>query len=35
VLALRTVCSEGLVLAGSGPRLPFPLAALALEPVAA
>lgn len=35
VLALRTVRREGLVLAGSAPRHPFPLAPLALEPLAA
>ena len=34
-LALRTVRQEGLVLAGSGPLGPFPLAPLALEPIAA
>jgi len=35
VLALRTVRCEGLVLAGSVRRRPFPLAPLVLEPVAA
>jgi hypothetical protein len=34
-MALRTVRAEGLVLAGSAPRTPFPLPVLALEPIAA